>query len=264
MRYLVKVELIDGNFIHLIPEFSQTICSWWKSGRSFDFSFFFVSHSLIDSCQMVTNNCKDDVSKFVWKPFKSPLSLRKWKCFGEASLFNLHHLFFNYQLLAQKCSVYGRSCRIYSPKSFGFFRKEFRSVRKINKYIIYRLRGGTYGEKLWLRSWKCCPRQLPRAAFSRPRSQFFISASSVSWIISSSSSKAFMILLSITDISSALLCPTSVFDMLNRVSAPVPEIFRWYLIRPTKFIINQTELYNEGEVTSYSVIVTYHKWLTGV
>ena len=156
----------------LVPEFSQTICSWWKSGRSFDFSFFFVSHSLIDSCQMVTNNCKDDVSKFVWKPFKLPLSLRKWKCFGEASLFNLHHLFFNYQLLAQKCSVYGRSCRIYSPK--------FRSVRKINKYIIYRLRGGTYGEKLWPRSWKCCPRQLLRAAFSRPRSQFFISASSVS------------------------------------------------------------------------------------
>ena len=48
----------------------------------------------------------------------------------------------------KNCSVYGRSCRIYNPKSFGFFRKEFRLVRKINKYIIYRLRVGPYGEKL--------------------------------------------------------------------------------------------------------------------
>ena len=54
----------------------------------------------------------------------------------------------------KNCSVYGRSCRIYSPKSFGFFRKEFRQVKK--KYVIYRLRVGPYGEKLWPRSWKCC------------------------------------------------------------------------------------------------------------
>ena len=26
----------------------------------------------------------------------------------------------------RNCSVYGGSCRIYSPKSFGFFREEFR------------------------------------------------------------------------------------------------------------------------------------------
>ena len=62
--------------------------------------FFFLTRSLIDRCQIITDNCKNNVSKFVWKPFKSPLSLRKWKCFGEASLFNLHHLYFNYHLLA--------------------------------------------------------------------------------------------------------------------------------------------------------------------
>ena len=28
----------------------------------------------------------------------------------------------------KNCSVYGRSYRIYSPKSFEFFRKEFRQV----------------------------------------------------------------------------------------------------------------------------------------
>ena len=52
-------------------------------------------------------------------------------------------------------------------------------------YVICRL-GGPYDEKLWPRAWKCCPRpqklwprswkcypRPPRAAFSRPRSQFF-------------------------------------------------------------------------------------------
>ena len=62
--------------------------------------FFLLTRSLIDRCQIVTDTCKNNVSKFVWKPFK--LSLRKWKCIAEASLLNLHHLYFNYQLLAQK------------------------------------------------------------------------------------------------------------------------------------------------------------------
>ena len=38
MGYLVKVEQIDGTFINLISEFSQTIFSQWKSEQSFDFS----------------------------------------------------------------------------------------------------------------------------------------------------------------------------------------------------------------------------------
>ena len=40
-------------------------------------AFFFLKHSPIDRCQIVTDTCKNNVSKFVWKPFKSPLSLRK-------------------------------------------------------------------------------------------------------------------------------------------------------------------------------------------
>ena len=68
----------------------------------FKSSFFFLTRSLIDRFQIVTDTCKNNVSKFVWKPFKSPLSLRKWKCFGEEFFFNLHHLHFNYHLLAQK------------------------------------------------------------------------------------------------------------------------------------------------------------------
>ena len=33
MRYLVKVELIDGTFIHLISEFSQTIVRGERAGE---------------------------------------------------------------------------------------------------------------------------------------------------------------------------------------------------------------------------------------
>ena len=75
----------------LVPLFFKSSCF-----------FFFFTRSLIDRCQIVTDTCKNNVSKFVWKPFKSPLSLRKWKCFGEEFFFNLHHLHFNYHLLAQK------------------------------------------------------------------------------------------------------------------------------------------------------------------
>ena len=39
----------------------------------------------------------------------------------------------------------------------GSFGKNFVKFQK-NKYVIYRLRVGPYGEKLWPRSWKCCPR----------------------------------------------------------------------------------------------------------
>ena len=47
---------------------------------------FFLTRSLIDRCQIVTDTCKNNVSNFFWKPFQSPFSLRKWKSFGEASL----------------------------------------------------------------------------------------------------------------------------------------------------------------------------------
>ena len=69
---------------------------------------FFLTRSLIDMCQIMTDTCKNNVSKFVRKPFKSPLSysLRTWKCFGEASLFNLHHLYFNYHLPAQNIAQF--------------------------------------------------------------------------------------------------------------------------------------------------------------
>ena len=63
-------------------------------------------------------------------------------------------------------SVYGRSCRIYNPKSFGLSRKEFHWDKKKN-YVIFRLRVGLFSEKLLQR-----PCLRPRAAFLRPRYSF--------------------------------------------------------------------------------------------
>ena len=48
--------------------------------------FFLLPRSLIDRCQIVTGTCKNDVSKFVKKPFKSPLSL---------DLFQMDLLYYN-------------------------------------------------------------------------------------------------------------------------------------------------------------------------
>ena len=45
MRYLVTVKLNDGTFIHLIPEFSQAICSQLKSERSLNLSYTTNIHS---------------------------------------------------------------------------------------------------------------------------------------------------------------------------------------------------------------------------
>ena len=97
--------------------------------------FFFLTRSLIDRCQIVTDTCKNNVSKFVWKPFKSPLSLRKWKCFGEASLFNLHHLYFNYHLLAQKLFTLWKILPYLQPSIIRVLSK--RISLSLKKYICY-------------------------------------------------------------------------------------------------------------------------------
>ena len=129
--------------------------------------FFFLTRSLIDRCQIVTDICKNNVSKLVWKPFKSPLSLRKWKCFGEASPSNSHHLYSNYHLLAQKLFSLWKILPYLQPSIIWVLLERISSsLKKI--YVIYRLRVGPYSEKLWPRSWKCFFQ-----AFSRPRSQFF-------------------------------------------------------------------------------------------
>ena len=94
----------------------------------------------------MTDTYKYNVSKFVWKPFKSPLPLRKRKIFGEASLFNLHHLYFNYHSLIILRFIEDLAVFTVLNHS-GSFGKNFVKFKK-NKYVIYRLRVGPYGEKL--------------------------------------------------------------------------------------------------------------------
>ena len=108
----------------LVPLFQMFLC------------FFFLTCSLIDRCQIVTDTCKNNVSRFVWKPFKSPLSLQKWKCFGEASLFDLHHLYSNYHLFTQKLfSLWRILLYLQQPVTgnhLGSFGKNFVRFKKIN------------------------------------------------------------------------------------------------------------------------------------
>ena len=114
--------------------------------------FFLLTRSLIYRCQIVTDTCKNNVSKFVWKPFKSPLSLRKWK----SHLFYLPFTRSNIVHFMEDLAVFTALNHSVS------FEKNFVKFKK-NIYDIYRLRYGPYYEKLWHRSWK----------FSGPRSQFF-------------------------------------------------------------------------------------------
>ena len=121
--------------------------------------FFLVTHSVIDRCQIVTDTFKNNVSKFVWKPFK--LLLWKWKCFAEASLLNLHHLYSLYSpFTGSKTVQFMEDLAVFTALNhLGSFGKNCVKFQK-NKYVIYRLRVGPHGEKLWPQSWKCCPQPM--------------------------------------------------------------------------------------------------------
>ena len=56
--------------------------------------------------------------------------------------------------LLKNCSVYGRSCRIYCPKSFAFFRIEFRQVKKKN---VIRQSRSVHNGKNCVRGLECRP-----------------------------------------------------------------------------------------------------------
>ena len=53
--------------------------------------FFFLKRPLIDRCQIVTDTCETNVSKFVQKPFKSLLTIHKQNIWLKP-LFTLHYL----------------------------------------------------------------------------------------------------------------------------------------------------------------------------
>ena len=88
---------------------------------------FFLKRSLIDGCQTVTDAFKDFKSLFgsllnhLYHYANENVSVKHLSLICITSILTTIYSLKN-------CSVYERSCRIYSPKSFGFFRKEFRQV----------------------------------------------------------------------------------------------------------------------------------------
>ena len=83
MRYLVTVKLNDGTFIHLISKFSQTICSQWKSERSFIFSsttnkrsrWVFSSPFNLDIC---TVKCTTETEGIYWEKAALNSLVSRW------------------------------------------------------------------------------------------------------------------------------------------------------------------------------------------
>ena len=83
MRYLVTVNLNDGTVIHLIPEFSQTICSQFKSEWSFNLSYttnirsrwVFPSPFNLNIC---TVNCTTETEGMFWEKAALNPHVSRW------------------------------------------------------------------------------------------------------------------------------------------------------------------------------------------
>ena len=101
--------------------FAKLVSMFFKSVHAL---FFLLTRSLIYRCQIVTDTCKNNVSKFVWKPFKSPLSLRKW-----------NHIYFIYHLLAQKLFTLWKILPYLQPSIIRVLSK--RISLSLKKYICY-------------------------------------------------------------------------------------------------------------------------------
>ena len=84
---------------------------------------FFLSYALwIDRCQIVTGTCKNLFGSLLSQLYhyaNENVSVKHRSSICITSILTTIYLHKN-------CSVYRRSFRICSPKSFGFFRKEFR------------------------------------------------------------------------------------------------------------------------------------------
>ena len=113
MRYLVTVKLKDGTFTRLISEFSQTICSWWKSEQFYN--KYTLSVSLSKSVQfghlcrkLYNRNWRNLLRK---GPIKSPrVSL-------ECAI--------RIQFLWRKDQIYTRHCRKQTSKLSLLQNKKF-------------------------------------------------------------------------------------------------------------------------------------------
>ena len=83
-------------------------------------AFFFLKRSLIERCQIVTDTCKNNFSKFVGSLLNHLYHYANENVSVKLLSLICINLYFKYHLLAQNCFVYGKSCCNYSPNSFRF------------------------------------------------------------------------------------------------------------------------------------------------
>ena len=84
-------------------------------------AFFFLKRSLIERCQIVTDTCKNNFSKFVGSLLNHLYHYANENVSVKLLSLICINLYFKYHLLAQNCFVYSKSCCNYSPNSFRFF-----------------------------------------------------------------------------------------------------------------------------------------------
>ena len=92
--------------------------------------FFFLTHSLIDRCQIVTDACKimfqslfGSLLNHFYSHANENVSVRYLSLICITSILPTFYSLKN-------CSFYGGSCRIYSPKSFGILSERISSSLK--------------------------------------------------------------------------------------------------------------------------------------
>ena len=91
-------------------------------------AFFFHTRSLTDRSQILTDTCKNYVPNFIgsllnhlYHYANENVSVKHLSLICITSILTTIYSLKN-------CSVYGRSCCNYNPKSFGFFWEEFRQI----------------------------------------------------------------------------------------------------------------------------------------
>ena len=128
--------------------FAKLVSLFFKNVPLFFLFFSYALSSLIDRCQIVTDTCLIMFKSFIWKLFKLPLLLRKWNV-----LFNLRHLYFNYNLLIQKLFRWRKILLYLQPKI----------IRVLSEWISLSCHLLAKGRSVWWKAVTSALKMLPSA-----------------------------------------------------------------------------------------------------
>ena len=92
---------LEENFI-VVTVLAKLVPLFFQKCTYVFFCFFFLTRSLIDRCQIVTETCKNNVSKLFRNLLNHLYHNANEKCSSEVPLFNLRYLYYNYHFLAEK------------------------------------------------------------------------------------------------------------------------------------------------------------------